>query len=116
MEVDLDADLDALAEEYKADPYPREIYLMQRFISAVMGMLRGARIDAGMTQADAAERVGTTQSVIARMERDSSGMTSLRRLVAYAVAVGIDLDIDLQPIRAAAKVANPANGNVRTEE
>lgn len=88
--------LDALAEQYKAEPATRAIYLQQQFVSIVMGALRGARIASGMTQADLAVKLETTQSVVARMERDHTGMTSLRRIAAYAIAVGVDLNLGIR--------------------
>lgn len=44
--------------------------------------MKGARVRAGLTQAQLAERMGTTQSVIARLEsgKTSPNVTTLRRL------------------------------------
>jgi len=61
--------------------------------------LIAARIHAGLTQSEVALRMGTTQSVIARME---SGRTlpSLRTLARYAQAVGYSASVKLTPVAA----------------
>ncbi len=55
-----------------------------------------ARADAGITQAQVAERIGTTQSVIARLEsgrgRHSPSLSTLRK---YAHALGCRLELRL---------------------
>ena len=48
-----------------------------------------ARRAAGLTQAEVAERLGTSQPAIARLERDFSGSMSLRRFVDYCLACGV---------------------------
>ena len=54
------------------------------------------RLRAGLTQAELAERAGTTQSAISRLERDhiSPSFASLERL---AKACGADLELRLRP-------------------
>lgn len=54
-----------------------------------------ARSQANMTQADVAEQMNTTQSVIARLE--GGGNPSIKMLKRYAAATGTKLKIDLQP-------------------
>jgi DNA-binding XRE family transcriptional regulator len=54
------------------------------------GMVRAlarAREQAGLTQAEVAKRVGTTQSAIARLER-AEALPNLSTLVKYATVVG----------------------------
>jgi DNA-binding XRE family transcriptional regulator len=55
-----------------------------------------ARAEAGLTQAEVAERIGTTQSAVARLEsasgRHSPSIATLRR---YASALGYRLDVRL---------------------
>jgi len=49
--------------------------------------LIAARTSAGLTQADVAERIGTGQSTVARLE-SGTGTPSLRSVQRYAQAVG----------------------------
>src|SRR5262245_5773423 len=59
-------------------------------------LVREARRRAGLTQAERARRVGTTQSAIARLERGDSAPT-LERLTELVRACGFDLQVDLVP-------------------
>ena len=53
-----------------------------------------ARAEAGLTQAEVAERIGTTQSVVARLESGSSKHSpSLATLEKYASALGCKLQV-----------------------
>lgn len=61
-------------------------YLMQGWLSGAMGTLHAARRRAGLTQGEVAQRLGTTQSAVARLEKDHEGRCSLQRYVAYLVA------------------------------
>ena len=55
-----------------------------------------ARADAGITQAEVARRVGTTQSAIARLESGSGKHSpSLATLQKYAHALGCRLEVRL---------------------
>ena len=64
-------------------------YLRASFLGSVADMLWSARQQAGATQSDIAEKLGTKQSAIARWEADTSGAISLRRFVDYCVACGV---------------------------
>lgn len=68
-------------------------YLQHWWLCDTVDALVSARHRAGLTQADVAERMGTTQSAIARLERDRDGGISLRRYVAYCVACGVLPDV-----------------------
>jgi len=59
-------------------------------------LIRRARQDAGLTQQQLAERMNTTQSVIARLEspRSNPRMDTLARAVA---ATGHQIHVDLRP-------------------
>ncbi len=63
---------------------------------ALLDQFLKARAAAGITQAEIAERMGTTQSAIARLEsgrgKHSPSLTTLRR---YARALGCRLDLRL---------------------
>lgn len=70
-----------------ADPATRAEYAAQAPEFEIAHELIAARVRAGLTQAELAERMQTTQSTIARME---SGRTlpSMRTLSRYAKATG----------------------------
>lgn len=51
------------------------------------------RIRRGLTQADVADRIGTTQSAISRLEDRRTGSPTLRTLERYADAVGCRLEL-----------------------
>jgi predicted transcriptional regulator len=76
------------------DKSTREAYLALEDEFSIAHKLIGARVKAGLTQSDVAQRMGTTQSVIARME---SGRTlpSLRTLSRYAQAIGYTASVRL---------------------
>lgn len=59
-------------------------------------MIREARRRAGLTQTELAERVGTTQSAIARLER-GHGHPTLQRLSELVEACGLELQVRLVP-------------------
>jgi transcriptional regulator with XRE-family HTH domain len=56
-------------------------------------LVREARKRAGLTQAELAARVGTTQSAIARLERGTS--LTLERVIRLVRACGYDLQVRL---------------------
>ena len=58
--------------------------------------VREARKRAGLTQAQLAERAGTTQSAIARIERGGVAPT-FERVVELVRECGLDLDVHLVP-------------------
>ena len=59
--------------------------------------LIAARVKAGLTQEEVAERMGTTQSVIARLEAGNS-LPSMKSLYRYAEATGMTPAIQLRNI------------------
>ena len=65
-------------------------------IAAFRALVHRLRIDAGLTQADLATRMGTTQSAIARMEAGGVRPT-LETLEKLARAVGSDLVVGVAP-------------------
>jgi transcriptional regulator with XRE-family HTH domain len=60
----------------------------EHFLSAASKALKDARLKAGLTQEEVAERMGTKQAVISRMESDTRGSISLHRFVDYAIVCG----------------------------
>lgn len=78
------------------DPEARTEYDALEEEFAVASELISARARAGLSQAEVATRMGTTQSTIARLE---SGRTlpSLRTLHRYAAATGSRAVVHLEP-------------------
>jgi DNA-binding XRE family transcriptional regulator len=69
------------------DAEVREAYQRQTPEFALAKTLIQARVNAGLTQLQVAEKMGTTQSVIARLESGNS-LPSIKSLYRYAGAVG----------------------------
>lgn len=77
------------------NPEVREAYQAQAPEFSLVAKLIAARTGAELTQQEVAKRMGTTQSVVARMEggQQTPSLTSLRK---YARAVGRELEISLR--------------------
>jgi predicted transcriptional regulator len=62
----------------------------------VIGELAGARRTAGLSQTEVAARMGTSQSVVARLETGDidARLSTLQR---YAAAVGRELELGIRP-------------------
>jgi DNA-binding XRE family transcriptional regulator len=56
-----------------------------------------ARLDAGLTQAEVAGRMGTTKSAVSRLESGGRHSPSLSTLQRYAQAVACDVELRLVP-------------------
>jgi DNA-binding XRE family transcriptional regulator len=80
-------DLATLKKRLLTDPDTREEYETQAPEFAVARELIAARVRAGLTQEQVAEKMQTTQSTVARMESGRT-MPSLRTLSRYAEATG----------------------------
>ena len=79
--------LETLRAHRLADRCTRAAYDALADECEVARELIAARTQAGLTQADVAERMGTTQSTVARLEGGKAA-PSLRSLQRYAQAVG----------------------------
>jgi transcriptional regulator with XRE-family HTH domain len=82
--------------EWRKDPRYRDAYAALEEEFALAQALIGARAKAGLTQEQVAQRMGTTQAVIARLE---SGRVkpSTRTLERFADATGTRLRIAFVP-------------------
>jgi len=85
-----------LRQQLLADPEVKAEYDRLGPIFAVVGEMIEARQAAGLTQAEVAARMGTSQSVVARLE-NARHMPTLNLVMRYADAVGRRLDIHLVP-------------------
>jgi len=74
-------------------------FLRASFLTSAVDTLWHARREAGLTQSQVAEALGTRQSAVARMEADTSGSMSLHRYVDYCMACGVlPFDFELESI------------------
>jgi ribosome-binding protein aMBF1 (putative translation factor) len=88
--------VDDLHIDWMKDPnYRREYEALDEEFSLTAAMIE-ARSRAGMTQAQVARRMKTTQAAIARLE-SKSGRPSTRTLQRYAKATGSRLRISFEP-------------------
>lgn len=73
---------------------------------ALMAAVAKARARAGLSQAELAKRMQTTQSTIARLE-SGRGLPSTRTLDRFAKATGHRLRISFEPVQSKASVRKP---------
>src|SRR2546428_14111523 len=64
-------------------------YLKSAFLSSAVSALFYMRRQAGLTQAQVAERLNTKQSAVARLESDFDGSISLHRYIDFVLACGM---------------------------
>jgi ribosome-binding protein aMBF1 (putative translation factor) len=83
-----------LKKRLLADPEVKAEYDRLGPVYALVGAMVDARHEAGLTQGQVAARMGTTQSVVARLE-NAHHMPSLELVMRYATALGRRLQIDL---------------------
>lgn len=89
-------DLDRLESKLMEDPaFVSEYKASKPFAELTMQIIR-ARYDAGLTQKQLAEKIGTRQSVVSRIESFDYGGMSLRTLQRIAEALGLEVDIQLK--------------------
>ncbi len=87
-----------LKQKLLTDPEVKAEYDRLGPIFAVVGEMIEARQAAGLTQAEIAARMGTTQSVVARLET-ARHMPTFDLVARYAAAIDRRLDIHLVPSR-----------------
>jgi ribosome-binding protein aMBF1 (putative translation factor) len=85
-----------LRRDLLKDPEVRTEYERLGPIFAVVGEMVEARQAAGLTQAEIAHRMGTSQSVVARLE-NARHMPTFDMVARYAAAIGRRVDIHLVP-------------------
>jgi DNA-binding XRE family transcriptional regulator len=87
-----------IAAKWRADAKFRAEYDRQEPVFAAAFALASARNRAGLTQAELAAKLGTSQSQIARVE-SGRHLPSLRMVERYARALGCEIRIELVPLR-----------------
>ena len=83
-----------LKKKWMKDSEVSEAYKELEPEFAVASALIAARVEAGLTQEEVAKRMGTTQSVVARIEGGRS-LPSIKTLYRYAEATGTKPEIHL---------------------
>jgi ribosome-binding protein aMBF1 (putative translation factor) len=98
--------VDDLHREWMKNPaYRREYDALEEEFS-LTGALLEARSRAGLTQEQVAERMNTTQAVVARLEGGGS-KPSTRTLEKFAKATGSRLRIQFEPVQRRVKARRP---------
>ena len=87
--------LKQLKSEWMTDGSTRSEYFALADDFSMARELVSARTRAGLTQAEVAERMGTTQSVVARLE-GGKRQPSLRTVQRYAQAIGCRAMVKLE--------------------
>jgi len=90
--------LATLRDQILSDPEAQAEYERLGPIYAVVGEMVDARQSAGLTQAELARRMGTSQSVIARLE-SARHMPTFDLISRYAQALGQRVEVRLAPLR-----------------
>ena len=90
--------LSELKAEFLGDPDNRAAYEALAPEFDLARKLIAARVAAGLSQTEVAERMGTRQSEVSRIEGARQNI-SIAKLANYAEAVGAKLDIRLDPVR-----------------
>jgi len=88
-------DISDLKAQWMQDPAIQAAYDAQSVEFSLARQLISARAEAGLTQAQVAERMGTKQSEVSRIEAARQNI-SIAKLQSYAQAVGATLDIRLR--------------------
>jgi ribosome-binding protein aMBF1 (putative translation factor) len=86
-----------IQRQLATNPRLAEAVERERLNATIAGLIFDARTGAGLTQKQLAERVGTHQSVIARLEDADYGGHSLNMLGKIAVALNRQLTVGLAP-------------------
>ncbi|MGE3987557.1 helix-turn-helix domain-containing protein [Pseudorhodoplanes sp.] len=93
---------DDLHKKWMKEPGYRKEYEALEEDFALIGELAKARARAGLSQAQLAKRMKTTQSAIARLE-SGRGRPSTTTLSRFAKATGHRLKISFEPVRGGKK-------------
>lgn len=87
-----------LHKKFMKDPEYRKEYDALEEEFALIAAVAKARLRSGLTQAQLAKRMKTTQSTVARLE-SGRGKPSTRTLARFAKATGHRLKISFEPVR-----------------
>jgi ribosome-binding protein aMBF1 (putative translation factor) len=94
----LSRNLAALTESGRRNPRARSLSV-DRTLQTLVADLVAARTAACMTQEDIAARMGTTKSVVSRLESGVRTRPTMRTIERYAAAVGASVEIRVRKAR-----------------
>jgi len=84
--------LDELIRDFRSDPEQDKLFRESEAELALAARMTEMRLDAGLTQAELAERLGKTQAYVAKMEAGGYDRCGIGTLQAFARALGHQLD------------------------
>jgi len=87
-----------LKQRIGPDPEFWQMVEEERLNAEIAGMIYDARTKAGLTQAELAQRIGTKQPAIARLEDANYNGHSLRLLQRIARVLNFRLTIEMKPL------------------
>lgn len=82
-------------DEFLADPERRAIYEEEAAKSELWLQLVEARLAAGLTQKQVAERLGVSQAQVARIEKEDYDAYTLTTLRRYIAALGNEFELEV---------------------
>ncbi len=97
-------------ERFFADPENRKVYEEEAAKSELWLQLVEARLAAGLTQAEVAERIGVSQAQVARIEKRGYDAYTLNTLRRYVRALGTEYSLEVKvryPAREEEPVISP---------
>jgi ribosome-binding protein aMBF1 (putative translation factor) len=98
MAKKINNDFQRLLDEELKNPRVAAAFHEEKEAIRLSAKIHKLRKEHGLTQEELAEKLGTTQSVIARMESESYTGHSIKMLRRLARALNVKLVIDLKPI------------------
>jgi transcriptional regulator with XRE-family HTH domain len=84
--------LDELIRDFRSDPEQDKLFRESEAELALADRMTEMRLDAGLTQAELAERLGKTQAYVAKMEAGGYDRCGIGTLQTFARALGHQLD------------------------
>jgi DNA-binding XRE family transcriptional regulator len=83
-------------DELRADPEYQKVYAEEAAKSALWLQLVQARLAAGLTQKQMAERIGVSQAQVARIEKEDYDAYTLTTLRRYVAALGDEFELEVK--------------------
>ena len=83
-------------DELRADPEYQKVYEEEAAKSELWLQLVEARLAAGLTQKQVAERLGVSQAQVARIEKEDYDAYTLTTLRRYVAALGEEFELEVR--------------------
>jgi len=97
-----------LKEKFENKKY-RDGFVDASILNGISHQIKGMRVSRGMTQAELAEKLGTKQNVISRLENPNNRALSIKTLQSLASALDVGLKVGFVPFSQIAKEAASLN-------